>query len=76
MAEPPKYVCGVVYVSMTKDSPPSLTGAQERLRSINRCMCGVNGPVEKEGVLSCLLPLNEIQSFLRRTTHHVPLPGD
>lgn len=46
------------------DSPPSKAGTQELFRGINWRMRGVDGPVEEEGALPCMLCPDEVQSFL------------
>ena len=79
---PPTTPAPGVQVSGAKGSPPSLAGAQERLGGVNGRMCSVDSPVEKEGAVGCLLPLNELQCLLRRRMtviptrdHPTPWPG-
>lgn len=36
-------------------------------------MCSIDSPVEKEGAVGCLLPLNELQRLLRRRTTVIPI---
>lgn len=58
--------CTAGGINQTKsDLQPSLASAQEIFGGIHRRMSGINCPVQKERLLTGLLPVNKIKSFLQ-----------
>lgn len=53
-------------VNWKNDTPASLALPEERLGGVDGSVSGVHGPVEEERPLGFSLPLDEVQTFLRR----------